>query len=121
MDMQRYTPQSKRKIGSKERDQIMRLFHRDRCADRCVLVQKLTDFGRELVATYDTAIAQLDGNISELTARKSLLVKERDAILTKNKLITFDRRRSCEPEYLHPDLVAFDKETEAGELHILTM
>ena len=97
------------KLTKWEKEELLRIYKRNRANNRCNIVKELTDVANELTKKLDDLINTIKTNLQ-------IHESERDKILTDNKLSSFESssQYTCKIINLHPELIVFDKETDEG-------
>lgn len=97
------------KLTKWEKEELLRIYKRNRADNRCNIVKGLTKKSKELTHA-------ITGKIDKLSKELSILKNEKEEILDRNKLSNFEgsSQYTCRVTNLHPNLIKFDKETDDG-------
>lgn len=105
---------TKRKLTKREREEVKEIFKSQRRAGRCRISKRLAAEANELTKDIDAQIKKLESEISTLRT-------ERHGMLSEVNLVEFDNKsKYCSKEDLHPELIAYDEETDRLLVELLT-
>jgi hypothetical protein len=103
-----------RKLTKSERKEIEEIFKSQRSAGRCGIVRRLTGEARAFTHELDSEIKDVEKKLEALKLQRLNILKEAG-------LSDFEPTgRYCRNTDLHPELLAYDEETDRLLVHLLT-